>query len=568
MSKRWITAAHDEATAATLATETGYPLPACAVWASRGYASADAIDAFVHPRLSSLSDPFLLPDMDAAVNRLLRAMDHDETVLVYGDYDVDGITSTALMIRFLSALGIRAVPFLPHRLDDGYGLGVEPVERCIKEIAPHCIVSVDCGTNSIEAVKVAQSHGVDVIVTDHHEPEQGLVPVCPVINPKRTPDSELSNLAGVGVAFKLCHALLKRLRDQEHPKATFDLRSCLDLVALGTIADMVPLSGENRVLAKSGLSELNQTTQAGLSALKEVAGIRDAVTAYHVGFLLGPRLNAAGRLGTAMEALELMMTSDRVRAHELATDLDAANRERQQVESRMIAEAIASIDAWFKPDQHFGVVAAQRDWHPGVAGIVASRVCARYARPSIVIAIDEEGLGRGSCRSIGPFNMLDGLTDCADLLTRFGGHAMAAGLQIEERQVSAFRERFNDAVKARVKQEELVPDQRVDAWISLRDANESLMQCLDCMAPFGLGNTQPIWAVRGARLVGPPKVVGQKHLKMTVLEGNTRLEAIAFGMGHRTLPDGELDIAFQLNRNSFRGRETLQMVVQDIRASR
>lgn len=565
MVKRWHTATQDEAAAAALAAETGYPLPACAVWVARGFGTPDAVDAYLNPRLSALGDPLALPDMDLAVGRLLRALDLKESILVYGDYDVDGITSTALMVRVLSALGARAIPFLPHRVDDGYGLGVDPVERCIKEHAPSCIITVDCGTQSKEAVAAARALGVDVIVTDHHEPGPEIAPAVAVVNPKRASEGASRDLAGVGVAFKLCHALLKRLRDQGHPAAGLDLRAYLDLVALGTVADMVPLRGENRALARYGLNEMNRTAHVGLAALKEVAGIRDAVSAYHVGFLLGPRLNAAGRLDSASTALELLLTTDSNRAHALAVELDAANRERQQVEARMVEEAMAEIDTWFRPDRHLGIVAARRGWHPGVVGIVASRLCARYQRPSVVVAIDEDGIGRGSCRSIGPFHMVEGLSFCADLLLRYGGHAMAAGLQIDEKKIDTFRERFDAAVGERVTREDLIPEQRVDAWLSLRDANENLMQCLDRMAPFGLGNTQPVWAVRGARLVGAPRIVGEKHWKMTVLEGNARLDAIAFGMANRILPDGPVDFAFQLQRNSFRGRETLQMVVQDFR---
>ena len=567
--KNWQTVTYDEELTDALHAETGLARPACAVLSGRGHASAELIDAWLNPRLSKLSDPFLLPDMDAAVARIKQAVAADETILVYGDYDVDGITSTALLLGVLKSLGARVIPFLPHRVDDGYGLSVETVQRCIEEHRPGCIITVDCGTSSVEAVEVAREAGVDVVVTDHHEPDEQIAAACAVVNPKRNGgDDPLRHLAGVGVAFKVCHALLKTLRDENHDGAgAIDLKQYLDYVAVGTIADMVSLSEENRIFARHGLRILNQTDRPGFLALKQVAGIKTPMDAYHVGFLLGPRLNAAGRLGTALTALELLQSRDADRSSVIAKELNAANRERQEVESRMVDEAMADIDRWFDAGQHYAVVAARRGWHPGVIGIVASRLCVRYSRPAIVIAVDDAGVGRGSCRSVGPFNMVEGLTNCADLLQRYGGHAMAAGLQVDEKQIEAFRERFSDTVKHRVQMEALRPEQRIDAWISLREADWPLLECLDRMAPFGLGNPKPVWGVKGARLVGTPRVVGKKHLKMTVLDGNTRLDAIAFGMGEREIPDGLIDIAFQLNRNTYMNRESIQMTVKDFRAS-
>lgn len=569
VEKQWLTEPGDAALAQGLASQTGLPLAACQVLVTRGFAEPGAVDAWLQPRLSRLTDPFLLPNMAAAAQRLAAAVQSQETVLVYGDYDVDGVTSTALIIRVLRALGVTAIPFLPHRVDDGYGLALEPVERCVKEHQPHCIVTVDCGTGSVEAVQRAKELGVDVIVTDHHEPGDEVAPAHAVVNPKLgAAEDPLRHLAGVGVAFKLCHAVLKLLRDEGHALAEqLDLRAHLDLVAVGTIADMVPLVEENRVLARYGLIELNRTRKPGLIALREVAGISGPMDAYHIGFLLGPRLNAAGRLGTAQKALDLMLIDDDGHPFAIAEELDAANKERQKLELTMIEQATAAIDAYFDPSQHFALVVGSREWHPGVIGIVASRLVNRYARPTVVIAIDEDGVGRGSCRSVSPFNMVEGLGDCADLLDRFGGHAMAAGLQLAEGQIAALRDRLNTAVSHRVSLEALRPKQRIDAWISLREADWPLIECLEKMAPFGLGNTKPIWGVRGAQLLGEPRVVGQKHLQLGILHDNTSLGAIAFNMADEEIPGGPLDIAFQLDRNSFRGRESIQLKVQAIRAT-
>lgn len=554
---------------AALVNDTGLPRPACALLAARGQTTADAIDRWLQPRLSGLLDPLDLPDMTVAVDRLCQAVERKERVVVFGDYDVDGITSTALMVTVLQALGVTAIPFLPHRVDDGYGLGVEPLERALETHQPQCVLTVDCGTQSVEAVERAQQAGVDVIVTDHHEPGERLAPARAVVNPKRPGGSNDARiLAGVGVAFKLAHALLKVLRNAGHGVAQqVDLRAHLDWVALGTIADMVPLQGENRVLARYGLRQLTVTQKPGLQALKAVAGLAagDEVSAYHVGFLLGPRLNAAGRLGTAQAALDLLLTTDSERAAALADTLNAANQERQQTEARIVAEAQAWMDQNFEPSRDYGVVLASTDWHPGVIGIAASRICAQYARPTVVISVDADGCGRGSCRSVAAFDMVAGLQACADLLVRCGGHAMAAGLQIEEKQIAVFRDRFNAEVKARVTLDDLRPRQTVDAWVTLDEANWTLLETIERMDPFGVGNPKPVWAVRGVRLLGPPRRVGKNHLKMSVLDGNTRLDAIAFGLADRPVPDGSLDIAFQLNRNRYRDRETLQMVVQDFR---
>ena len=560
----------DADTVKELVAATGLPRPACAVLAARGQTSAAAVDRWLQPRLSALSDPLDLPDMLPAVERLAQAVTRRERVLVYGDYDVDGITSTALLVTVLRELGTTAIPFLPHRVDDGYGLGIEPLERALAEHDPHCIVTVDCGTGSVAAVERAQQAGVDVVVTDHHQIGAELAPARAVVNPKRAAAAPRpwSDLAGVGVAFKLAHGLLKTLRLAGQPAANqLDLRPHLDWVALGTIADMVPLQAENRMLARYGLEQLSQTAKAGLVALKSVAGLDGAVTAYHVGFLLGPRLNAAGRLGTAQEALDLLLTEDPAQAARAATCLNEANKERQEVERRIVAAALQWLEKHFDPDRDYGVVVAGDDWHPGVIGIAASRICAQYARPTVVIGIAPDGTARGSARSLAPFDMVAGLRDCSDSLLTFGGHAMAAGLQLDPARIDTFRERFNDTVRARVDRSALRPRQPVDAWVALDEMEWPLWEALERMAPFGLGNTKPVWAVRGVRLLGTPRTVGQNHLKFTVLDGNTQLDAIAFNKADRTVPDGPLDIAFQLNANTYRGRTQLQLVVQDWRLS-
>ena len=566
MSKVWKTARGDDTLAGRLAGELGIPVPLAALLVARGFSDAQSVDHFLNPRLSDVADPFLLPGMDKAVDRIWKAIDAKQQVVVFGDYDVDGITSTALMIQVLGKLGAKAAPFLPHRIDDGYGLAEETLRRCIDELQPQLVITVDCGTGAVDSVKLAERAGVDVIVTDHHESSGSVAPALAVVNPKLGSDEGSKVLAGVGVAFKLCHALLKHGRQNGQKTAeAVDLRLFLDLVGVGTIADVVPLKAENRILARYGLEQLNKTKSVGLKALIDVAGIKGKLDAYHVGFLIGPRLNAAGRLGDAQAALDLLLTDDPQRARDVAAQLDKSNRERQDVEKQIVAEATQELAASFDPKKHFGLVLARKGWHPGVIGIVASRICQSYRRPTIVIALDETDEGRGSCRSIEEFNIVERLAECSDLLTRFGGHAMAAGLDVQVGKIDAFREKFNQVAARALEGIDLRPVQKVDAWFDLREADDRLLEGLDRMRPFGLGNPTPVWGSRGVRLVGQPRILKEKHLKMLVASGASQLEAIAFGLGQQAVPAGLIDIAFQLDKNSYMGRESLQLKVQDFR---
>ena len=568
MSKVWKTARVDEHLAGRLASEISIPLPLATVLVARGFSDAKSVDRFLHPRLSDVTDPFLLPGMEMAVDRIWRAIDAKQRMAVFGDYDVDGITSTALLIRVLRRLGAHATPFLPHRIDDGYGLAPETLQRCLDQCRPQLVITVDCGTSASDAVKRAGQAGVDVVVTDHHESSGTVSPALAVVNPKLGSDENAKMLAGVGVAFKLCHALLKQGRKEGRNEAgAVDLRQYLDLVGVGTIADVVPLRAENRILARYGLDQLNKTQSVGLKALVDVIGVQGPLDAYHVGFLIGPRLNAAGRLGDAQASLELLLTEDAQRAGELAGQLDRSNRERQSVEKQMVEEATRDLEGSFDPKKHFGLVLARKGWHPGVIGIVASRICQSYRRPTIVISLDETDEGRGSCRSIEEFNMVERLAECSDLLIRFGGHAMAAGLDVPVSKIDAFREKFNEVALHALEGIDLRPVQKIDAWIDLREADPGLLEGIERMRPFGLGNPTPTWGSRGARLVGQPRVLKEKHLKMWVASGAAQLEAVAFGQAQNPIPSGLLDIAFQLEMNSFRGRESLQLKIQDFRAT-
>lgn len=567
LERVWRTVAAEEALCDRLVAERSVPRPLARVLVTRGLADPVAADRHLNPRLSDLGDPFLLPDLERAVDRIWTALDAGEAMTVFGDYDVDGVTSTALLVQVLRALGGRVRPFLPQRMEEGYGLSVDALTRCLEETQPRLIITVDCGTGSVAAVAQARGQGVDVVVTDHHTPGPERAPAHALVNPKLGAVDSLHVLAGVGVAFKVCHGLLKRGRERGHPGVDrLDLRTHLDLVALGTIADIVLLTGENRILARHGLRQLNQTACPGLRHLIEVAEIKGPIDAYEVGFRLGPRLNAAGRLGDAQRALELLLGGPEERLRALAVELDAANRDRQALEAAMVDEAVAEMDQAYDAARSFGLVVARPEWHPGVVGIVASRLAQLYNRPTVVIGV-ENGSGRGSCRSVEGFDLVSALAACAPHLKKYGGHAMAAGLEIAAAEVPAFSRCFNEVAKIRLEGTDLRPVQRVDAWMDLAEADERLWEGLEQLRPFGVGHTTPVWATRGVRVVGRPRVVGKGHLKLVVASGGIQREAMGWGMGDREVPEGPLDICYQIKRDTYRGLDQLVLNLQDFRAS-
>ncbi len=563
---RWIEHGIDETLFERLSSEIELPHPLLRLLAGRGFAAADDIDGFLHPRLSRLSDPLLLPDMPAAVKRIWRAIDGGERISVYGDYDVDGLTATALMTRVLRSLGANVMPFLPEREEDGYGLQVDTVIKCIRTQECGLLVTVDCGTSSIEAVQQASALGVDVVITDHHLPGPRIAPAVANVNPQFALEEDQRCFAGVGVAFKLCHALLKAGRDSGHTAADLDLRAYMDLVALGTIADMVPLTGENRILARHGLHVMRQSSFPGINALIKVAGIGQTLNSYDVGFRLGPRLNAAGRMGQAQRALELLLTDDPARALDLAKELDAENRERQKVEKDILRKAEAALAPVYNEESDFAVVAAGRGWHAGVIGIVASRLVRKMNRPVVVIAIDESGCGRGSCRSIKGFNIVEALADCSVALLRYGGHHMAAGLEVEEERLPDFIRSFHNAARSRLTAEDLIPTIGIDSWIALEDVDAPLYEAQEQLNPTGQGNPAPVWAVRGVRMQNC-RQVGDGHLKCDVVLGNTCRNAIGFNMWTEQDYAVPVDIAFRLQKNEFRGRTSYELNMIDFRAS-
>ncbi len=574
MSNHWKFKPSDEALAdqlfQTLEKPCGADFPVCplpkplvALLVQRGCKTEEDVAHFVKCGLSSLRDPFDLPDMDKATARIWRALKAGEKITVFGDYDADGVCSTALLVRVLRALGGEVSAFIPNRLDDGYGLSPDSLATCVEQNSPTLIITVDCGTNSCEAVEKAKELGIDVVVTDHHEPDETIADAVAVVNPKRVEDHPDSILAGVGVAFKLCHALVKVGRDENNASsASIDLKDYLDFVAVATVTDMVPLLGENRALVRAGFQTLENSKNAGWNALKKLTGVTGPIEAHHAGFTFGPRINAAGRIGRADAALELFLTDLPATADQQARFLDGANRERQAIEKEIVKEAIEEIEKTFDAEKDFGLVIAREGWHIGVIGIVASRLVRRYGRPVAVIGMDN-GSGRGSCRSIDAFNVLDGLNACSNSLKQFGGHAMAAGLDIEEKNLEAFKEQFNAFAAEQLKEADLRPVLKIDQEIKLSDADAALMDGLKRTGPFGQDNPEPVWAILNAH-VADSRILKEKHLKLALSDGNSRIEAIGFNMAEK-LPSGPVDIAFTLQENTWNGRTTLQLNLKDIR---
>ncbi len=527
-----------------------------------GFASREDVEGFLRPRLASLSDPFLLPQMESAVLRLLLALDRGERVVLFGDYDVDGVTSLALLSTVLGAYGANPEVFLPLRMEEGYGLSHESVERCLVEHKPQLLVAVDCGTSSIVEIKELKERGVDVIVLDHHEPKSALPECVAVVNPKTDKTSPFHYLCSVGIVFKVCHALLKR-----RPVPGFDLRTHLDLVALGTVADIVPLKGENRTLVQRGALELGRSSRLGVRKLMEVSGVRPPVLPEHIGFRLGPRLNAAGRLSTAEKALRLLLTADPNEANTLARELDQQNRERQEVEREIFAAAEEKIQSEYDATQHAAIVVGARGWHPGVLGIVASRLMRKYHRPTLVIGFDEAGLGKGSGRSIEGFSLVEALARCDQWLEKYGGHEMAAGLSLREENLAAFTDAFQKAARHLLSDNQLQPRLRIDHEIAFSEVNFDLLRWHELLQPFGNGNPQPLFYAREVESVAAPRVLKDKHLLLRLRQKNHHQRAVYFDGASVELPPLPWDVAFRIKAGEYQGEATLDLHVQALRQS-
>ena len=556
----WIVAEVPEGVSPDSAGSHDLPFILRVLLAQRGFTDAGQLEPFLRPRLRDLRDPFELPDMDLAVSRILQAVDSGEPICVFGDYDVDGITSVTILSGLLSDYGLEVQPFIPIRGEEGYGLSDSAVERCLdSQRRPSLLITVDCGTASGDQIQRLAAQGIDVIVVDHHETGAGgRPPAVAVVNPKLGDD--YGYLCSAGVVFKLAHALLKTRRLEG-----VDLKEILDLVAVATVADIVPLVDENRMLVRHGLRRLPQTTNLGLNALMEVSGISGYASSSDVGFRIGPRINAAGRMDAPDDALKALMTDCGEVAATMAEQLDEHNRRRQKHEQQMHEEALGLLEEQPASDGAPVIVVGSRKWHPGVVGIVASKLMRTYHKPSFVIAFGEDGFGKGSGRSIEGVSLVNAIEACRLLLEAGGGHHMAAGISLHEDRLDEFREAFGDYVLETTTAESRRPRLHIDAEVPFEELSLDFLASYELLQPFGSGNPQPVFMSREVWLTDSPRHLKNKHLRLALRQGIVERDAMFFGAGGRELPDPPWDVAFTIDRNFFRGRLSLQMSVKDIR---
>jgi single-stranded-DNA-specific exonuclease len=560
---------HDEQPkAAWLAQKLGVSRLMATLLCNRDIVSPDSAESFLSPRLANLRDPFLIKDMDKAVELIADGIAAGKEITIYGDYDADGLTATALMVDFLSKLNATVSFYIPHRLDEGYGLN-ETAVKAIAEGGTKILITVDCGISSPVEIALAQSLGLEVVVTDHHQIPGDFQPMCPTINPLRTDSSfPFRDLAGVGLAFYLAIAVRSYLRDNGYfsngPEP--DLRTCLDLVALGTVADIVPLVGENRILVKSGLAVLMEGSRPGIRALREVSGIRpgQVITTDDIAFRMAPRLNAMGRLGPASSAVRMLTTGSAAEAESIAKRMDYLNAQRQALESRITLESFERIEGMEDLDERKTFVLFDRKWHRGVVGIVASKIVEQYYRPTLILAVEGEIL-RGSGRSIEGFNLYEALSDLKGLLIHFGGHHYAAGLSLYADKAQEFRERFEEIAKERMDEDFLTPRVEVDALLDLDALTPKLLNEIKLFMPYGCANPQPLFCAGPVEVVSS-RVVGESHLRLKVRQKGISLDCIAFRKaGFHPLDGKSVEVLFHLGTNTWQGRESIQLTVVDMK---
>ncbi len=568
---RWnYTPVHAESVAA-LARSLG-TTPVVAELLLRSGVPEAAAARFLTPALAAIADPFLLVNLERAVDRLLQAISRKEKVIVLGDYDVDGVCSTTILVGLLRRLGLDPAYIVPRRADEGYGLTQTSIERALEAGQPDLFIALDCGTNSSAEVALLRARGVDVIIVDHHRSTEPPATAAILINPHVHPteaDGDWRFLCTVGLVFKLAHGLLKKLRAENHPVAlSIVLKEYLDLVAMGTIADLVPLHGENRIFARHGLRMLAETRRPGLLALMQVSGLKSeqGLVPTDISFRIGPRINASGRLADAALSVDLLLSDDPVFCERVARQLDDLNRERQDIERQITERAERYVEENFKASS--GLVLFDEDWHPGVVGIVAGRISRKYNRPAIVLGNEGE-LAKGSGRGITGYNLVEILGACAGCLESWGGHPMAVGISLNKRRLEEFRAMFDDVIRSRNGSGATELGLELSGWLEATAVSERLMGELEQLHPFGMGNPEPIFGVRGLRLRNRPDVFKEQHFRFAGEDATgRRISGVAWKMADRLPPVGvALEIAVQLNWNHYNGRRTLQMELLDWRTA-
>ncbi len=567
---RWNYTPVDPANVTELARCLGTSTVVAELLMRNGLSEADPAGRFLQPALATLGDPFLLSNLTAAVERLLRALRLGERVVVLGDYDVDGVCSTAILISLLRRLGLNPRFVVPRRAAEGYGLTRGSIDRALEAGKPDLFIALDCGTNSIDEVAYLRSLGVDVIIVDHHRstelPAEGATLINPHVHPVEN-DGAWRYLCTVGLVFKLAHGLLKRLRAENHPVALgIVLKDYLDLVALGTIADLVTLTGENRIFARHGLRVMSETKRPGLLALMGVSGLKQeqGLLPSDISFRLGPRINASGRLADASLSVELLLSDDWQFCDKAARQLDDLNRERQDIEREITERAERYVEENFRAAS--GLVLFDENWHPGVVGIVAGRVSRKYNRPTIVLGNEGE-FAKGSGRGINGFNLVEILAACSSCLENWGGHPMAVGVTLRKDRLAGFRTVFDEVVRRSRDQGAAEPGVELSGWLEGTQLTEQLMGELEQLHPFGMGNPEPVFGVRGVRLRNRPDVFKEQHFRFAAEDDKgRRISGVAWKLADRLPPVGQpLEMAIQLNWNYYNGRKMLQMELLDWR---
>lgn len=562
-AKRWVLRDVDQQQRAALARSLSISPITASVLLARGVTTAAQAQHWLAPHLVVSHDPFLIPDMEPAIDRLHRALVEGERICFYGDYDVDGMAATSLYLTYFRGQGGQVLSYIPHRIREGYGLN-EAALHWLHRQGVNLVVTSDCGTTAHREVETAKRLGLDLIITDHHQCDERLPPALALLNPHR-PDSvyPFAGLCSGGLAYKVTGAY----QDKYGPIGP-EPETLLDLVALATVADIVPLHDENRILVREGLDLIARGARCGIRALKDVAGISRDVTTGTVAFRLAPRINAAGRMAHAEMGVRLLTTESETEAKAVADQLEQLNRARQRLEEETTSEAVSMAKAEMDPA---ALAVWAKHWHLGVVGIVAARLVERFHRPAVVIAVNEEGIGKGSARSIPGFDLYQALSACRDLLEAFGGHPCAAGLTIRESRLERFRERFAEVAARWEGGTTKQPLLHLDAEVHLTDVNDRLVQELALLHPFGAGNPEPTLAVRNLAILGS-RVVGERHLKLTVRHGNSKpFDSIGFRMGSLAecgLSGAQaVDLAFVPERNSWNGLDRIQLRIRDLRAS-
>jgi len=528
---------------------------------NRGCDSAKTIEKYFAPSLADLYDPFLINDMEKAIDRIIKAIHKKEKVLVHGDYDTDGITGSALVVNNFKKFGLDVEYYIPHRLTEGYGLSFDGINHAINR-GCSLVITVDCGITAVNEILHANKNNVDVIVCDHHKPKEILPEGFALLNPKIPGNNyPFKELAGVGVAFKMLQALYGKLEMPEE-----DIFEDLDLVALGSVVDVVPLVDENRILVKYGIKRITESQKIGFQVMLEQIGLRRGLTSYHLGFIIGPRINACGRLRDAKEALELFLTKDKPTAEKLVKDLSCDNKRRQEIEKQMYQEAQDLIKKQGK-DKNRVIIVGKEDWHEGVVGIVASRISEKYYRPAIVVSLKKD-VAKGSARSIPGFDITEALSFCSNLLTEFGGHSQAAGLAMQTDKFSELPERINEYAQ---KIENSVFNKRklYDIKLNLDEITDDVVYFLKYFEPTGMANPQPVFLGEGFQMVGVPRVVGSNHLKFAVRNKDKVFNAIAFGQAESILDievgKTKVDCLYSISEDSFFGKRKVVLKIKEMR---